>query len=261
MTKGKDILVIDDEQVIRDAVVKICALDGFDTDTVESGRAGLELCEKNRYRLIVCDIMMQDVDGFQFLGEMRKRKIATPVIMATGYATVENAVKSLYAGAIDFIPKPFTTDELIAAVQRGLRHTELLASAAAGDPLVYVTSPATYYRLGYISWVMMEREGTVLVGVTDLFLKTIESVRGIELLSAGDEVVQGNSCAKITCGKERVNSVMCPVSGKIMEVNGKVTADPTVIEKDPYFEGWLYRILPEHLEYDLKNLISCSSDR
>ncbi len=51
--------------------------------------------------------MMPDIDGFKFLDELRKIEISSPVIMTTGYSTVENAVKSLYNGAIDFIPKPF----------------------------------------------------------------------------------------------------------------------------------------------------------
>ena len=69
--------------------------------------------------------MMPEIDGFGFLGELHNRKISSAVIMTTGFSTVENAVKSLYSGAIDFIPKPFTSDELINSVLRGMRYIQI----------------------------------------------------------------------------------------------------------------------------------------
>ena len=71
--------------------------------------------------LIICDIMLPDIDGFEFLEKLHSMEIKTPVIITTGFSTVENAVKSLYSGAIDFLPKPFTFDELISNIKRGLK--------------------------------------------------------------------------------------------------------------------------------------------
>ena len=263
----RDILVVDDEPVITQAVSKICASEGLSVDVAEQGAAGLEMLKKCSYRLIICDIMMTDVDGFQFLAEVARRGLSTPVVMATGYATVENAVRSLTCGASDFIAKPFTADEILTVVRRGLKYCKLqkeaAASATAGrhDSLPYVPCPPKYYRLGYVSWVKMEQAGTVLIGLNDLFLKTIETVAGIELAPVNDEVVQGNSCAAVASAAGDKHGVMCPVSGRIVEVNAAVRTDPAAVEKDPYFEGWLYRVVPTDLQADLKNLISCSSDR
>ena len=92
-------------------------------------------------------------------------------------------------------------------------------------------------------------------------MKTIETVAGIELAPVNDEVVQGNSCAAVASAAGDKHGVMCPVSGRIVEVNAAVRTDPAAVEKDPYFEGWLYRVVPTDLQADLKNLISCSSDR
>ncbi len=265
MTK-RDILVIDDEEVITGAVVRICTSEGMTVDTASSGAAALLLLESHSYRIIVCDIMMTDVDGFQFLAEASRRGIATPVVMATGYSTVENAVRSLSCGAVDFIPKPFTADELLAVVRRGIRCGQLQRQAAAPaeelpDSMAYVPCPSKYYRLGYISWVLVEHEGTALVGITDLFVKTIDGLTGLALSQVDDEVVQGETCASVVSLDGTTHAVMCPLSGRIVEVNPAPAAEPTVIEKDPYFEGWLYRILPSELEPDLKQLTPCSSDR
>ncbi len=267
MSRQFDILVIDDEQVIIDAVNKICSAEGYKVDSSIDASDALKKLGTNSYRILLCDIMMQDIDGFQFLDEVIKRKIESPLMMMTGFSTVENAVKSLYNGAIDFIPKPFTSDELLSSVSRGLKYFEVqrkLKTASSGNndsSIIYVPCPAKYSRLGYASWAYEDQSGSILIGVTDLFLRTIETVNGIELLKTDDEVVQGNSCAQIKSGEDILHPVLSPISGRILERNEAVNNDISIVEKDPYFNGWLYRIIPSDSEYELKQLIPCSSDR
>lgn len=266
MNKNADILIIDDEQVIIDSIIKISGLEGWRVDSVEDAAIALEKFDLTAYRLIICDIMMPRVDGFQFLKELEKRKIPTPVIMITGYTTVENAVKSLQQGAIDFLPKPFTVDELLSIVQRGLTFSDISQlirndERANIDSQVFVSCPHKYYRLGWISWIDVEKEGTVLVGITDLYTKTIPGITKIELQEANDRLTQGNVCATIYTADEMSYNVISPVSGKIIERNEKLFENCKLPEKDPYFKGWFYRMIPTDLEYELKFLSPCSSDR
>jgi CheY-like chemotaxis protein len=266
MSKWTDILVIDDEKVINDAVVKICSAGGFSIDSATDAKIALSKFNHTEYRLIVCDIMMPQMDGFQFLSEMNSRKIMTPVIMTTGYSTLENAVNSLYQGAIDFVPKPFTADELLSSVYRGMKYAQLHAMASAkpskGEiPLFYVPCPSTYYRLGYVSWLSQELAGTVVVGMTDLFLKTVDNIQSLEFEKVDYDVEQGKPCAFIHSAGDLLHHVICPISGKIVEVHDEILNRPDIIEKDPYFNGWIYRVIPSDLDYELKNLIACSSDR
>ena len=211
MIKKWDILIIDDEQVIIDAVIKICSSEGFSVDWSTDAKDALNKFEKNNYMLIICDIMMPDIDGFKFLDELSKMKISSSVIMTTGYSTVENAVKSLYNGAIDFIPKPFTADELINSVIRGMKYLEIQDSINNlkndDTSIIYVPCPAKYYRLGYSSWAAEEGSGTLLIGATDLFLKTIDTLSDIELFKTDDEIVQGNQCASIKDKNERIHTL------------------------------------------------------
>jgi len=265
MKKDWDILIVDDEQVVIDAVVKICSSEGFTVDSATDAKEALQKFVKNNYKLIICDIMMPGIDGFGFLNELSQRKISSPVIMTTGYSTVENAVKSLYTGAIDFIPKPFTADELVNSVLRGMKYLEIQKSLRNykrdNSEIIYVPCPAKYYRLGYSSWAAEENAGSILIGATDLFIKTIENISQIELQQIDDEVVQGNSCAYIKDKEERLHPLLSPVSGRIIELNDEIKMNKSLIEKDPYFEGWFYRLIPSDSEYELKNLINCSSDR
>lgn len=267
MSKPSDILVIDDEQVIIDAVVKICKLENYNVDASINVKTAIEKISKNYYSIIVCDIMMPDGDGFQILDELRNKNIDSALIMMTGYSTVENAVNSLYQGAVDFIPKPFTVDELLSSVFRANKYQEIkkkqeeLSRKNIGHSLLYVTCPAKYLRLGYASWMFQENDGSVLIGLCDLFLKTIESVKEIEFLSAEEEIAQGVSCVTIKSGDDRTHKILSPVSGRIIEVNQNLKLNSNLIEKDPYFEGWIYRVIPNDIGYEIKNLVPYSSDR
>lgn len=267
MHNTADILVIDDEQVIIDAVIKICKLDNYSVDTAINTKTGLEKISKGYYPVIISDIMMPDGNGFDILNEVGSSNKDSVVIMTTGYSTVENAVNSLYKGAVDFVPKPFTVDELLSSVFRAFNYQKIktkqneLLLHKKSDEILYVTCPARYLRLGYSTWMYQEREGTVLVGVCDLFVKTIDSIQQFELFNIDDEVSQGISCASLLCSKDRNHKILAPISGRIMEVNENILNNPSLIEKDPYFEGWIYRLIPANLEYEIKFLVPCSSDR
>jgi CheY-like chemotaxis protein/glycine cleavage system H lipoate-binding protein len=267
MKPTRDILVVDDETVITHAVQRVCTADGLSVDVAVDAAEAMGRVLRTGYKLIISDVMMADVDGFAFLTDLRRRRIPTPVILTTGMSTVQNAVRALGAGAIDFIPKPFTSDELLASVHRGLVYARLQAEAEATsrdarpDSIAWVPPPPSYYRLGYASWLMQEHDGTAKVGVTDLFLRTLDSVQSLALAADGEELVQGSSCAMIKAADGMEHALLCPVSGRVVEVNSAVTETPAGLERDPYFEGWLYRVLPSELQYDLQHLTACSSDR
>ena len=75
MKKDLDILAIDDEQVVIDAVVKICSSENYLVDPALDANEALQKLEKNNYKLIVCDIMMPNIDGFGFLEELHQKKL------------------------------------------------------------------------------------------------------------------------------------------------------------------------------------------
>ncbi len=258
MSQLRDILVIDDEPTITQAVIKICGAEGMTITAAGYASEALRHLEENRFRLVLCDIMMPEIDGFGFLEELAQRGIHTPVVMMTGYSTVENAVKSLSStGAVDYIPKPFTADELLTVIRRSLRCGVLLDKAESArlpriGTLSYVPCPADYYRLGYVSWVLMGDRGTARIGVSDLFLKAAEGIREFELSAIGDDLLQGVPCATATSPDGSIHDIMCPLSGKILEVNTAAQSKPSLVEKDPYFRGWLYQILPSNPQSDLR---------
>ncbi|RKY94944.1 MAG: hypothetical protein DRQ01_01090 [Ignavibacteriae bacterium] len=267
MAKEEKILIIDDEQVILDAVSKIASLEGWKIDAALNAQDGLNKLSSNQYSLILSDIMMPEMDGFQLLEELYNRKIDVPVFMITGYSTVENAVKSLYKGAIDFIPKPFTFDEITSSINRGLKYRNIQVrleetkKSGTNESVIYVPCPPKYKRLGYMSWMNLENEGSAVIGATDFFLETIEHTLIVELMEVDELIIQGNSCAKFKTNDGLIHNCLAPLGGRIVERNERILAAPSLLEKDPFFEGWLYRIIPSDIEYDMKYLDPCSSDR
>lgn len=262
MKKHCNILVIDDEQVIIDSISKIAGLEDLSVEFAMLGKEAFDKISQVDFDLIICDIMLPEMDGFQILNELSRRNVESPVIMTTGYSTIENAVKSLYMGAIDFIPKPFTIDEMIALMHRGMRYSNLLQSKRNDtNDVLLVPCPAKYLRLGYSCWMNTELDGSVLIGATDFFIKTVEPIIQIELLNNGEIITQAAACAKFKSNDELNHQLYSVLSGNIIERNEKVLQHPELLEKDPYFDGWLYRIIPTEFDYETKNLIPCSSDR
>jgi DNA-binding response OmpR family regulator len=116
----KRILVIDDEEVVRDSVARVLRSEGLDADACPSGRRGIELALQNDYDLVLTDIRMPDIGGMRVLREIKKAKPALPVILITGYASVQSAVQAMKLGAADYLEKPFTPDQLLASVRAAL---------------------------------------------------------------------------------------------------------------------------------------------
>ena len=261
MKLNANILLIDDEQVVIDSLKKICSFKGHSAKPALTAESGLSLIDKENFDLIICDIMLPEMDGFQFLEELKNRNIKTPVIITTGYSTVENAVNSLHEGAIDYIPKPFTVDEVLSSLQRALNLIELKDKVTESESgtITYVECPAKYYRLGFGSWMFIENKGSALIGVTDLYLKIIGEFDSMDLKEEQDELIQGTGCAKFYSTGNLYHDLLSPLSGKVIEVNKNLIENRNIIEKDPFFKGWLYRIIPSDIEYEMKNLTSCGS--
>jgi DNA-binding NtrC family response regulator len=118
------ILVIDDEEIVRISCKKCLVPEGFDVDVAINGREGIALSKANKYDLVLTDLKMPDMDGMEFLMNMKKDQSDAKVIMITGYSTVENAVRALKLGAYNYIEKPFTPDTLITAVKEALNNSD-----------------------------------------------------------------------------------------------------------------------------------------
>lgn len=116
------VLVVDDEENIRFLVESALQLAGMETTGAADGRAGLQLASEYRPDLIVVDVMMPELDGFEVLHRLRDSGSRTPVIFLTARDSTDDRVRGLTAGGDDYMVKPFAVAELVARVQLRLQH-------------------------------------------------------------------------------------------------------------------------------------------
>ncbi len=116
------ILVIDDEQVICSGCRMILSDLGHTVDTCNTCKEGLDAIRKLDYHLVLLDIKLPDSDGMEILKIVRVEKLGIHVIVMTGYATIRSVVSAMRLGAFDYLPKPFTDEELIASVEKAMKN-------------------------------------------------------------------------------------------------------------------------------------------
>jgi DNA-binding NtrC family response regulator len=114
------ILVVDDEAVIRDGIQRVLEGDRFEVETCASGHNAIELMQKKDYGLIITDLKMPGMDGIEVLKAVKALQPDIPVILITGYASIDTAVEAMKNGASDYISKPFAPDLLLEKVQNAL---------------------------------------------------------------------------------------------------------------------------------------------
>jgi len=118
-TKSTKILVVDDEKTVCQSVEKILGRKGHQVDQALTVENALQLIgEKNDYDLIIADLMMPQTSGMELLKIVKERWPEVPVLMVTGYASIATAVEATQNGASNYLPKPFTPDELAGAVEK-----------------------------------------------------------------------------------------------------------------------------------------------
>ncbi|MFA5700629.1 MAG: sigma-54 dependent transcriptional regulator [Desulfuromonas sp.] len=119
------ILVVDDEAVIREALRRILESDGHEATCVSSGHAALEKVQEQSFDLVITDLKMPGMNGIEVLKSIKVLQPKVPIIIITGYATVETAVDAIKQGAFDYLSKPFTPKQVKELAQRALDHAKI----------------------------------------------------------------------------------------------------------------------------------------
>jgi len=119
------ILVVDDEAGVRSSLRGILEDEGYRVDTDASAEGALRRLEREQYDLVLLDIWLPNMDGMKALEKMRDEELDTPVIMISGHATIESAVKAIQLGAYNFVEKPLSLDKIVIVVKNALRQRKL----------------------------------------------------------------------------------------------------------------------------------------
>jgi DNA-binding response OmpR family regulator/glycine cleavage system H lipoate-binding protein len=274
------VLVVDDEEVICSSCDRILRGDGFQVETSTDVLRGLDMAERNDYAVILLDIRMEEMDGLEFLKRLRVKKPDVPVIIITGYPSPESRSVSMQRGASDYIPKPFTPQEISESVRRAARWEQPVdeplpakvveqpqseeAPAEAVRPVAWRIMPGPPHFLDE-TWLRQCEDGQACLGafLPRLHRTQIDSVR---LPRAGDKVQRGLPLAALTIKGEGTWTVPSPVSGTVAEVHQALARHPEVLWREPFRSGWIARVRPDRLGEDLaflgtRRLVLVASDR
>ncbi len=126
MTSSPRILVVDDELIVCESCQRILEEEGLEVETALSGIEAFAKMKENPFDIVITDLKMPGIDGMEVLRTLRKEYPDTIIIMITGFSTVETAVEAMKLGAFDYIPKPFTPDEVSIIVKKAIEQKNLL---------------------------------------------------------------------------------------------------------------------------------------
>src|SRR6201998_506882 len=122
------VLLVEDDATLAASIKMTLSKENFICDTTDLGEDGLEIGKFYQYDIIVLDLMLPDIEGYEVLRRMRAARVRTPILILSGLADLDHKIKGLGFGADDFLTKPFDRRELIARIQAVVRrsngHTE-----------------------------------------------------------------------------------------------------------------------------------------
>jgi DNA-binding NtrC family response regulator len=159
---GSRILIVDDEKLMRISLESQLKKEGYNVKSVDNALNGLKVVKSEEYDVVVTDLRLSEMNGIEFLKEIKKHNQDIIVVIMTAYGTVESAVSAIKEGAYDYIAKPFSTDELIIKLQRALH---------------YKNTTAEVKRLR--KEIQAEFEFCNIIGNSEVMKKVIENIRSV----------------------------------------------------------------------------------
>lgn len=261
------ILAVDDEEIVLGSFRKILVLAGYAIDTVERGTEALGLIQKRDYDFVFVDLKMPEMDGVEVTKAVKHLRPDIDVIVITGYASVESAVETMKFGAMDYVQKPFTEDELVDFVNKSLirrqdrieRETKpqihlITPSVGASKSKHEINVPAGIFISPNHTWISLELNGTVQIGIDDFAQKILGPIENIELPKEGEKLEKGAPLFSIGKGEHRL-AFPSPLSGKVIAINSDLLDHIDYLQMRPFELGWICTMEPSNLPGDLQTLI------
>jgi DNA-binding response OmpR family regulator len=242
-----EVLVVDDEDIVVGAIGRILSAHGVKFRVAQSAEEAEELVEQSAPDILLADIKLPGRSGLDLVRIVGERFPAVVSVCMTGYANAEHVLLSLEAGAVDFVPKPFTVDEVLAALTRvntlvgGRRET---------------TAPTGCHFLDGHSWLRPEEDRTVTLGIMQAYVDTLEPIESIELPAPNTMLRQGGVLVRIKTGPERIHRVWSAAGGRVEQSNLRLEREPGRVAEDPHGEGWIVSVMPTSLDEEIARLKS-----
>ena len=255
------VLIVDDEPVVLESIRKVLEYLGMQPDFAEDVSSARRRIADDGYAALIVDIMMPGEQGDILLGEVISHSPGTPVVITSGYATVEMAFNNLREGAFEFLPKPFSFEELSAVAARLKRFTRLsddVRRSAFHNNKTHRAQSSDRFCLGGHCWINLTAEKTVRIGVGSLVALSVGRIVEIKLPFVGDQLNLGQYHSFLIDEDGYEFFLRMPVSGRVVDVARLDSVGAEFIERVLSGLEPLVTIVPTDLENDLCNLIRCT---
>lgn len=189
------VLIVDDDQAVRTMLYKVIRSNALQAETASSGEEALELTRRREYDLILLDVNLHGIDGFEVVQQLRGRGISTPIILVSGRQEDYDTLYGLDIGADDYVTKPFNPVVLGAKVKALIRRSKGAASGASpvitAGPFQYNTSTLRFYKNG-VEIVLSSKENAMM----KLFMDNVNRIFSRDMLYElvwGEAIIDENA--------------------------------------------------------------------
>lgn len=261
--ENPNILIVDDEEIIRKILMHKLQKRGYKVQEAKNGQEGLKLIQKKIPDLLITDIQMPGMDGFELLEKIHQLMLPLPTIVITGQSRVEDVIKTIRLGVRDFIRKPFESEEMMQTIQKVLSSPQGMASEDDLIPFIHeetkqislpndqnVLNIASYYLTRHLPvrgiCDHIEKENVRLAVKESLMNAMVHG--NLELSSELKNIGSGGDTAFRILLEERQSKD--PFSKRSIEVSYFFSRDKVVYEIGDEGPGFDYQNLPDPLHPD-----------
>jgi DNA-binding LytR/AlgR family response regulator len=207
MAKEKIVVIEDDKEILRDIEILLVE-ENYVVATAKNGKEGIEVIRKEKPDLVLCDILMPDIDGYGVLAEIQKDKLTRtiPFIFVTAKVERQDVRKGMQLGADDYIFKPFSADELLSAINMRLKKRNILIAdienelpkskdfkklEMTGKILLKIGGYPKFFKVSDLVYISAERQ------YTSLWVQSGKSVLVRKSVNAWEEILPGEYFLRI----------------------------------------------------------------
>ena len=247
MSEKLSILVVEDDEDLRDALQVTLETAGHDTDVADGGPAALEALKRKGYHMVVSDLRMSPMDGLTLLGEIRSRHPVLPVLLMTAYGDVDKAVSAMRGGACDFMLKPFEPKVLLQQIERYASPPPPAAGVIAEDARTRATLLLASRVARTDATVMLTGESGVGKEVFARYIHDQSARAGGPFVAINCAAIPDNLLEATLFGHEKgaFTGAQTAQAGKFEQANGGTLLLDEVSEMPLGLQAKLLRVLQE----------------
>ncbi len=244
----KHVLVVEDDHSLREAICDMLEINDFDYIAVENGQKAIQALQQHRVQVVISDVQMSPVNGYELLNHINNEYHGLPVILMTAYGSIPQAVDAIQAGAVDYLVKPFNVKDLIQSISNQLnpqtdQHTGMIAVDAASVELVKLAKKVAATD----ATVLLNGESGVGKEVYAQFIHQQSSRAQQPFVAINCAAIPENMLEAVLFGYEKgaFTGAYKSTPGKFEQANGGTLLLDEISEMDIALQAKLLRVLQE----------------